>query len=422
MVTMMNMKTPFVSLAVLFTMALTFSACEKVPVSDEPQENPYQPMELTTKSAEFVEKGNSFAFEFLRRIDASAAGDYIVSPLSMQFLLGMILDGTNGDTAAEIASVLGYGAGEVDAVNEFCLSMLKQLPELDKKTTLSIANALVVNQDYRLKDSYIEETGRYYQAEVTNMNFGASEESAAKINQWASEHTQGMVTKIIDKTSMDMLAYLLNALYFKGTWATKFDAALTAQSAYTLEDGKASEVMMMNQVAHVPFVETQVFQAVQLPYGNGAFSMTVLLPKSGKKVSDVTAALKATPWKTLMGSMGGAEVNLWLPKYETKFGIKLNDILIAMGMPLSFNEMRADFSKMSPDAMCLSFVRQDAALKVDEDGTEAAAVSSSGVFVTDAGQSSQVLFRADHPFIYVISEAGSGAVLFAGRFGNVEVE
>ena len=93
-----------------------------------------------------------------------------------------------------------------------------------------------------------------------------------------------------------------------------------------------------------------------------------------------------------------------------------------MGMPLSFDEMRADFSKMSPDAMCLSFVRQDAAIKVDEEGTEAAAVSSSGVFVTDAGQSSQVLFRADHPFIYVISEAGSGAVLFAGRFGNEKAE
>ena len=422
MVTMMNMKTSFVSLAVFFAMALTFSACEKVPVNDEPEENPYQPIELTTKSAEFVEKGNSFAFEFLDRIDAAATGDFIVSPLSMQFLLGMILDGAKGETAAEIASVLGYGAGEVDAVNEFCLSMLKQLPELDKKTTLSIANALVVNQDYRLNDSYIEETGKFYEAEVTNMDFGASEESASKINQWASDHTQGMVTKIIEKTSKDILAYLLNALYFKGTWVTKFDASMTDKAAFTLEDGKTSEVMMMNQVARLPYLDAQAFQAVQMPYGNGAFSMTVLLPKSGKKVSDVTAALKATPWKTLMGSMGSAEVNLWFPKYETKFGIKLNDILIAMGMPLSFDEMRADFSKMSPDAMCLSFVRQDAAIKVDEEGTEAAAVSSSGVFVTDAGQSSQVLFRADHPFIYVISEAGSGAVLFAGRFGNEKAE
>lgn len=419
MVTMMNMKTSFVSLAVFFAMVMAFSACEKVPVCDEPQENLYQPMELTTKSAEFVEKGNSFAFDFLDRIDVAASGDYIVSPLSMQFLLGMILDGTNGDTAAEIASVLGYGAGEVGAVNEFCLSMLKQLPELDKKTTLSITNALVVNQDYRLNDSYIEETGKFYEAEVTNMDFGASEESAAKINQWASDHTQGMVTRIIEKTSKDMLAYLLNALYFKGTWVTKFDATLTDKAGFTMEDGKASEVMMMNQVARLAYLETQAFQAVQMPYGNGAFSMTVLLPKSGKKVSDVMAALKATPWKTLMGSMGSAEVDLRMPKYETKFGIKLNDILIAMGMPLSFDEMRADFSKMSPDAMCLSYVRQDAAIKVDEDGTEAAAVSSAGVFVTSVGPTSTILFRADHPFIYVISEMGTGAVLFAGRFGNL---
>ena len=413
---------PFMLPKTIIAIIAFVTACEIIPSEETSTENLYHPIELTTKSAEFVEKGNTFAFKFLEKIDVATSCDYIVSPISMQFLLGMILNGTDGDTKEEIASVLGYGEEDVEAVNEYCLSMLQQLPELDNKIMLSLANALFVNQDYRLKDSYVGEMKHFYEAEVSHLDFGASNESAAKINQWASDHTQGMVDNVIEVTSDDMLVYLLNTLYFRGTWVTKFDASLTVRAGFTMEGGKSSEVMMMNQAGSFSYVEADEYQAVRLPYGNGAFSMTVLLPKSGYMVSDVAAALKKTSWKALVESMRISEVNLGLPKFETKYGIVLNDILCAMGMPFAFDDVRADFSKMSEYGLCLSYVRQDAAIKVNEDGTEVAAVSSAGVFTTDAGPSERVVVYADHPFLYVISEASTDAVLFAGRFGNENAE
>ena len=128
-------------------------SCDKI---DDPANNPYKPLDLTTRSAEFARQGNTFAFNFLDRINTAEEGDYIISPLSMQFQLGMILDGARGETADEICDVLGYGAGEVDAVNEYCLSMLEQLPSLDKKTKLSIANAIFVNDKYPLLSSLFD--------------------------------------------------------------------------------------------------------------------------------------------------------------------------------------------------------------------------------------------------------------------------
>ena len=147
------------------------------------------------------------------------------------------------------------------------------------------------------------------------------------------------------------------------------------------------------------------------------FSMMVFLPKSGHGIPDIIGEIKKADWNSLRKGMGISEVDLWLPRFETMFGIKLNDILTAMGMPRAFDDTRADFSAMSPDALCLSFVRQDAAIKVDEEGSEAAAVSSAGVFATSAGPTPHAVFHADHPFLYLITEASTGAVLFAGRYG-----
>ena len=159
----------FIISVALAALTLGSTSCEKI--GDEPGNNPYKALELTSKSAEFARQGNDFAFHYLDRINASTTDDYVVSPLSMQFLLGMLLEGANGQTADEICSVLGYGAGEKEAVNEYCLSMLQQLPGLDKKTKLSIADAIVVNRKFSILDSYKETVGHYYQAEVSNLDF-----------------------------------------------------------------------------------------------------------------------------------------------------------------------------------------------------------------------------------------------------------
>ena len=379
--------------------------------------NPYKSLELTTKSMEFVEKGNTFSFNFIDQINSAEKKDYVISPLSMQFLLGMILDGAKGTTADEICQVLGYGAGQTDAVNEYCLSLLNQLPNLDKKTTLAIADAIFVDDGWPLKEKYKKDVGKYYKAAVENLDFSNSEKALKVINGWCNDNTNGLIPKVLDDVSTDILAYLLNAVYFKSQWADKFEKGSTADEDFTDETGTKAKVKMMKQRRDFGYMQNDVYQAVRLPYGNGAFSMVAFLPRKGYGVADVTKALKKESWNTLRRRMSTADVDLWLPKFETRYHIDLNDILSDMGMPTAFNA--ADFSAMSDYASRLSFVMQDAVIKVDEEGTEAAAVSTAGMEkATAVMPGEKVVFHADHPFLYLITESSSGAVLFAGRYSG----
>lgn len=400
-------------------LALAATACvNSQNLGDE--HNEYKPLELTTKGAEFVQKGESFTFEFIDRINAEAEKDYIISPLSMQFLLGMILNGAQGETAEQIATVLGYGAGEIAQVNEYCLSMLNQFPNLDRKTGIAIANAIYVDEGYGLQDAYKSEVGKYYKAEVANLDFSDGASALKEINGWCKKNTGGMIDKILDEVSPDMLAYLLNALYFKGQWKDKFSKSRSAEETFTNEAGTKSQVTMMKTEKKFPYAENDIYQAVKLPYGNGAYAMTVLLPKKGHTVADVCITLRKSDWENVRYEFDTREVDLWLPRFETKYNIKLNDLLSAMGMPDSFDPAKADFKAMSDDALCLSFVQQHAAIKVDEEGTEAAAVSSAGMLKESAMPMDNAVFHADHPFLYLITESSTGVVLFAGRYSNAK--
>lgn len=408
-------------LTILAAAAVTLFAASSCNIIEggESGGNTYKPLELTTKSAEFVQQGNDFALRYISGIDETAEKDYIVSPLSMQLLLGMVLDGAQGVTADEICNVLGYGAGDKQAVNEFALSMLRQLPNMDKKTKVCIANAIFVDDGWPLLGSYKTDVTKYYEAEVTNLDFLQSEAALKTINGWCSKHTEGLIPKVLDEVDPNMLAYLLNALYFKGQWKEKFDKSATAEEPFYTESGSKVKVQMMKQDKEFAYTENELFQAVRLPYGNGAFSMTVLLPTKGNTVSDVAKALDTKiDWNEFRSSLGRCDVDLWLPKFETKFSVNLNQLLSDMGMPTSFSPS-ADFKAMSLYALRLSFVQQDAFIKVDEEGTEAAAVSTAGMMkdtAVDPGK--HVVFHADRPFLYLITETSTSAILFAGRYSG----
>ena len=297
--------------------------------------------------------------------------------------------------------------------------MLKQLPELDKKTTLTIANAIFVDDGWPLLDSYTSMVEKYYKAEVANLDFKDEAKSLKAINGWCDKQTRGMVPKILDKVDPEMLAYLLNAMYFKSQWKEKFPKASTSKEDFTYEDASRGKVEMMKVNKSYRYNDNDIFQIVNLPYGNGAFSMVVLLPKPKRTVAEITKYLRKADWGALRGDMVTCDVDLWLPKFETKYHIKLNDLLSEMGMPSAFDSEKADFKAMSKFALCLSFVQQDAIIKVDEEGTEAAVVSIGGMMKeTAVAPGEHVVFHADHPFIYLITEASTGAVLFAGRYGS----
>lgn len=402
-----------------FFAALALLACLSCGKTSEDQNNPYKPLELSTRSAGFVEKGHAFSFDLIDRVGASTSGDYIISPLSLQLLLGMILDGARGETAEEIGKVLGYVPSETDAVNEFARSMLSQLPAMDRKTRLTFANAIFVDDGWPLLDSYRNVVGQYYSARIENLDFTDNAGSLKAINGWCNDHTNGLVPKILDSVDPNMLAYLLNAMYFKSQWKEKFPKGATSDEPFTDEGGVKRTVKMMKQEQKYEYNENDVFQVVRMPYGNGAFSMYAFLPVGKNRLADVTAFLKKSDWTSMRRKLFPCEVDLWLPRFETRFHIKLNDLLSEMGMPSSFDPGKADFKAMSTYALCLSFVQQDAVIKVDEEGAEAAVVSSAGMLKeTAVAPGDHVVFHADRPFLYLITEASTGAVLFAGRFSG----
>ena len=401
-------------------LACTASSCDKTGIlGNEDYNNPRKDITLTTKQAEFVASGNTFAFNFIDRINTAETKDYMVSPLSLQFLLGMILEGAEGKTAEEISTVLGYGSDGAQEVNEYCLAMLTQLPGVDKETKLAIANAIILNQECTLNKEYKDNVTRYYQAEAVNKDFNDTKGTADYINNWCSKHTEGMISKIMDEASPDIMAYLINALYFKSKWSSPFQKDMSSKKPFTDEAGRKADVTMMIQESEFRHYSGKEFDAVQMNYGNGAYTMTVMLPNDGYKVSDICAWLKTKSWADFIKSFGYCKVNLWIPKFETEYKIKLNDILSAMGMPKSFAP-GAEFLKMSPHANYLDFVQQFTKIIVDEEGTEAAAVSIGGMARnTSVGGPEHIeIFHADHPFLYVISERSTGAILFAGRYSN----
>ncbi|MBQ9477845.1 MAG: serpin family protein [Bacteroidales bacterium] len=405
------------TLIMLALTSLLSTQCRGAASADE--DNRYIPLDLSTKSSEFVQKGHSFAFEFIDRINDTEKKDYVISPLSMQFLLGMILDGAQGTTADEICRVLGYGSGEVDAVNEYCLAMLEQLPKLDKKTRLDIANAIFVSEGVPLLDSYEKTVADKFRAAVSNLDFNNGEKALKVINGWCSDHTNGMIPKILDEVDPDMLAYLLNAMYFKSEWTDRFSKSATADEPFTVESGQKRPVKMMKQEREFEYGENSHFRWVVLPYGNRAFQMNVLMPTEGHTLAEMTEILKTESWDRIRHNTYPCEVDLWLPKFESRYHIKLNDILSEMGMPSAFDPHKADFKAMSKYAFFLDFVQQDAVIKVDEEGAEAAVISSAGIKLTTAiAPGPHIVFHADHPFLYLITESSTGAVLFAGRYSG----
>ncbi|MBO4476610.1 MAG: serpin family protein [Bacteroidales bacterium] len=379
----------------------------------------FKELRLSTKAAEYIQKGNDFSLSFMEKINEAEEGSYVISPLSLQYLLGMILNGAKGQTADEICEVLGYGAGETGSVNEYCKSMLTQLPKLDDKTTLKIANAIMVAKRGDLLASYKNTVANYYEAYVESVDFSNTSLALSKINGWCNRNTNGLIPKILDDLSPQTYAVLMNALYFKSKWVKTFDKAATAEEPFISKPGEKIKQKMMKKEEQFAYASNNVFRAVRLPYGNGSFSMIVALPQEGNTVSDVIASLNKTGWKSLAGSMSSRQVQLWLPKFESKFEADLTEMLSKLGMPTAFGPI-ADFSAMTKEFVCIDMIKQKAIIKVDEEGSEAAAVSIGVIKNTSVGFDPEgtVIFHADHPFLYFITENSSGAILFAGRYNG----
>ena len=365
-------------------------------------------IELTDGERQLIASNNDFAFNLFRK--ARGEESKVLSPLSITYALGMLNNGAAGQTQQEINQTLGFGEAGADAINAFCQKMLREAETLDEKTKSLIANTIFVNEGlgYSLQDDFIQKANDYYNAQPQNRDFNDGE-TVDVINQWASDHTEGMIPTVLNKQMFDPFAasYLLNALYFKGMWSEPFDVTETKDELF----GRNETVPMM----HKPYSETfeyadnDLYQAVNLPYGNGAYQMSIFLPREGKTIGDVLDALNGNNWQ-VKGAM--YKVDLKLPRFETDTNQDLVKIMSDLGMSTAFT-YDADFPYFCNVPVFISQMFQVAKINLNEQGTEAAAVT---VISGDTSITPSAKFYANRPFLYIISEQSTGAIFFIGQY------
>ena len=394
--------------------------------------NMYQevkPVRLTAEQTVFANDNNGFTLNFFQSLNGKMKNRSIIcSPLSITYVLSMVNDGATGTTEQELEQTLGFHKGGIQAVNDYCKNLIDNLPHVDEKVQLNIANAIFVNDKYQLKKQFQQDMANYYDAKAEALDF-SSPSTLDRLNGWCDEKTRGMIPTILERVDPRTVSYLLNAIYFKAEWASMFEKNETREEVFTTPDGE-TRVPLMHQNVYMNYLRNDQYAAVSIPYGNGQWMMTVMLPEDGKTTDDVISSLAASGWSTdfLKNPLREARryaVDLKLPRFETAFDTDdaggLIELLKGMGIRRAFDGNSAEIPNMCENGnLYISMMKQKAKIKVNEEGSEAAAVTIAGVNCTSAGGDTQeppkATFHANRPFVYVIHEQSSGVILFVGKF------
>jgi serpin B len=430
-------KKNWAAIALMMVTAMTVG-CSSGSDEDNPKPvvcpvEPPTTLELTRTEQEMVSSSNDFTFDLFRKARDEVKSQ-ILSPISITYALGMLNNGAAGETQQQINKVLGFSETGADGINEFCYKMLQKASTLDDQTKVLIGNTIYLNKDkgYDLLPAFVAKANAFYDAEPESRSFSDGK-TRDVINKWGSDHTMGMIKETLreDEFDEDAVSYLLNAIYFKGAWAQNFDKNVTTDEVFE-HAGTTKELIlrpMMRQMAEFDYTETETFQALRLPYGNGAYQMTVLLPrnikdidiKKGDDIKKVLQSLTAESWQQIQQQMSPAIVDLKLPRFESETDINLIPIMQKLGMTKAFDP-DAEFQYFCTfPQIYIELMKQVAKIKLDEEGTEAAVVTVIGMKDGAAGpcDPKYVTFHANHPFLYVISEKETGAIFFIGQYtGN----
>lgn len=360
----------------------------------------------------------SFAIALFRDAVDHGSGNLFISPVSAGLALGMAYGGARGQTRAEMGRTLGFGAMAPDSVAAANARLLASLRD-QKNITLFIANAIWAQRGVPLSAEFIADTRRDFNADVDTVDFG-SHAAVDAINQWAARSTEGKIPTILaappDPRPELMLA---DAVYFKGQWAVKFDSAKTQVRPFARLDRSIVQRRMMTRTGDYAIgviKSPERIAVLRLPYAGNRFSLYVLLPDSGAGLAGAYRALESAPWQVAANRV---QVHVVLPRFTVRTQARFNDALKRLGMPGAFSGA-ADFSGMMATAgprrrVAISDVRQSAYIDVSEVGTEAAAVTSIGIAATSFRGNEVVQFVADHPFLAVLRDDQSGAILFMGQ-------
>jgi serpin B len=397
---------------------LALSACAEDPL--EPIRE--LPRQLTVSEQEVIRNANAFGFDLMARVYAEESGPNVfLSPLSASMALGMTMNGAAGATWDDMSEALRFSGLSEQQVNESYRGLMDLLLDLDRTVTVRIGNSVWSRRGFPIEPAFFTAVKDYFDAEARELDF-SDPRSVDVINQWASDATNGRIDKVLREIADHHIMFLINAIYFKGKWERPFNPRDTRQASFTRADGSRVNVPMMSLSAGTfPYAATRDLQAIELAYGGGAFAMLIALPAQGRALEDLVGSLNAQTWNELVGGLDSVKVAVQMPRFRFKYEKLLNDPLIDMGMRTPFTA-RADFTRLTPVArtnpVCIHFVKQNSFVEVNEEGTEAAAVTTVGISETSAPPT----FAVDRPFLFVIRERLSGAILFVGAIGDPTLE
>ena len=374
---------------------------------------------LSDAQHEMVNNNNSFAFSLYNK--TMGMNSRVVSPLSVTYLMSMLANGADGETQQQILATLGW-AGEgiqqpsLQDINDYSRMLIEKTERLDKAVTVEIANYVAVNKEFKLNSKFQKSVERDYKAGVESLNF-TSPSTLKRINDWCNDRTHGMIPSIINEVDPDAVSYLMNAIYFNGTWKDKFSKEETKQEMFRGYTRDIQYVDMMHRHGEYFYADGDGYSAVSIPYGNGAFRMTVILPTEGSFLRDVMASMDGGKFQALQRSMEKCNVDLKIPRFTTEVDLPLNDIISALGAPLIFSP-QADFSQFARGDFYVSKMFQKAKIEVSEEGTKAAAVTAAIMMMSAMRPEKKrnVVFHADSPFAYIISENSTGSIYFMGQY------
>lgn len=362
-----------------------------------------------------VDSNNKFAFDLYFNLK-DKEGNIFFSPFSISSAFLICYEGSRGNTKKEIENVFGFPPMENIRRPNFA-KILNEINKRDKKYILSSANALWVQKDYKILKEYEEIVKKYYLSEVQNVDFVKESEKSRKIiNSWVFEKTHGKIKDLIPEGSIDVLtrAIITNAIYFKGKWLKKFDEKNTYEGDFYINENEKIKVFMMKMEKEIfNYYEDEKIQVLEIPYDGNEISIFILLPKSFD-INGINDYLNYENFKEIKNKMVKEEIDIHIPKFKLETKYSLEGILYEMGVKDAFSDIRADFSGITGKReLYISKVLHKAFIEVNEEGTEAAAAT--GIVMEITAVRPRKVFKADHPFVFIIHENKYGNILFFGR-------
>jgi serine protease inhibitor len=401
-------------IAAFATLLLGTVACGSDPSTGPVTPITELPRNLSVAEREIIGSSNQFAFRLLRQVNSDETSENVfISPLSVSMALGMAMNGAAGTTFDEMRTTLGFSGLTQEQINDSYRSLIDLLRGLDPTVQMAVGNSVWYRQGFPFEAAFFEKVQRSFDTETQGLDFN-SPASITRINDWVSRATNGRIDEIVKEIRPEDVMYLINAIYFKGSWATQFEKSQTRTEAFTGLGGNQISVQMMNGEGTFRYAFTQDYEAIELPYGNTAFTMTILVPRRGADVNTFLTSLDQTRWNAILAGMVEGKMMVALPRFRIEYEQALNGTLKALGMPTAFRPGGADFTGMSKTAgreLYISEVFHKTLVNVDEEGTEAAAVTKVGISVTSAPPT----VRVDRPFVFAIRERFSGTLLFTGK-------